>query len=112
MYFHVFLWRFGLPFGEPTGRVRAGDTSYTLDGLRMWKIFEHEALVEEQSMIATGEQNLQATVAQIQPTHQLRWSGWRTVYFWQTLTVTRWKPEPALSGMEASACCGQSGTRQ
>ena len=46
----------------------APDTSYTLDGLRAWKIFDYKQLVEEQSGIATGEANLQGTIDKIKET--------------------------------------------
>eukprot|EP01012_Entosiphon_sulcatum_P032728 TRINITY_DN4157_c0_g3_i1.p1 TRINITY_DN4157_c0_g3~~TRINITY_DN4157_c0_g3_i1.p1 ORF type:complete len:4135 (-),score=940.22 TRINITY_DN4157_c0_g3_i1:62-12466(-) len=43
----------------------APDTSYTLEGLRAWKIFDYRQLIEEQSTIATGEANLQQTLDKI-----------------------------------------------
>ncbi len=46
-------------------RPFSGDMNFTLDGLRMWKIFEYDALIEEQSLLASGEQELQATLDQI-----------------------------------------------
>mmetsp|Transcript_46773 Transcript_46773/g.83798 ORF Transcript_46773/g.83798 Transcript_46773/m.83798 type:complete len:4084 (-) Transcript_46773:846-13097(-) len=46
----------------------APDTSYTLDGLRQWKIFDYKQLVEEQSAVATGEANLQGTLDKIKAT--------------------------------------------
>lgn len=62
----------GLAKKEHWARIFAGmqkpfapDTAYTLEGLQAWKIFDYKKLIEEQSAIATGEANLQATIDKI-----------------------------------------------